>query len=208
MPDAGYEFVSWAGDCSGGVTTWFRVNQIKSCSAVFEPGFHGTTALVFDSEPGDIIGQGIDRTYTPIDGTFVVSRNDRNGVSVSFRPPGMLPCRSFWRLDFSATADAPLTVGTYGGATEYPWTPLNGLSVSGSGRACSSLTGRFVVHEVVYRSDGSVRRFAADFEQHCGDGVPALFGAIRYNSTIADLCPFGGHTRCIDSTSRRWAADG
>ena len=193
VPDAGYEFVSWGGDCSGGVTTWIRVNQIKSCSAVFEPGFHGTTALVFDSQPGDYIGQGTDTTYSPLDGTFVVTRNDHNGVSVSFRTPAMLSYLYLWQLEFSATGDAPLTAGTYGAATAYPWTPLNGLLVHGSGRSCSSLTGRFIVHEVVYRSDGSVRRFAADFEQHCGDGVPALFGAIRYNSTISGLTPFGGH---------------
>ena len=31
-----------------------------------------TTALFFDSQPGDYIGQGIQRTYTPADGTFTI----------------------------------------------------------------------------------------------------------------------------------------
>ena len=191
VADAGYEFVRWTGDCAGGITTWIRVNTVKMCSAVFEPGFQGTTVLIFDSEPGDYVGQGGNRTLTPLDGTFLAARNDHQGVTVSFRTPEMLSYLHLWRLDFSSN-EAPLVAGTYAAATAYPATPLNGLNVSGSGRGCSSLTGRFIVYEAVYRSDGSVRRFAADFEQHCNDSVPALFGAIRYNSTIASAVPFGG----------------
>ena len=33
--------------------------------------------------------------------------------------------------------------------------------------------------------------FAADFEQHCEGGGPALLGAIRFNSTRPSLAPFG-----------------
>ena len=41
-------------------------------------------------------------------------------------------------------------------------------------------------------SGEDVVRFAADFEQHCEDSAPALFGAVRFNSNIGDLVPFGG----------------
>ena len=190
VPDTGYEFVGWAGACSGGIVTTVRINQVKTCSAVFEPGFQGTTALVLDSEPGDYIGQGVDRTFTPADGTFGFTSNYRKGVTVSFTPAGT----SFpeWRFDFAAADDLPLTAGTYTSARQFGARPLNGLSVSGGSRGCSSVTGRFVVHEIVYRTDGAIRRFAADFEQHCGDAVAGLFGAIRYNATSSDVSPFGG----------------
>ena len=64
--------------------------------------------------------------------------------------------------------------------------------MSGLGTGCNELTGRFVVLEAVVASDGTVQRFAADFEQHCHDIVPALVGAIRYNSTITEFVPFAG----------------
>jgi hypothetical protein len=54
------------------------------------------------------------------------------------------------------------------------------------------LTGRFLVREVVFSGSGNVERFAADFEQHCEDADPGLFGVIRYNSTVSTLVPFEG----------------
>lgn len=47
------------------------------------------------------------------------------------------------------------------------------------------MTGRFDVLEAVYGTGGQVLRFAADFEQHCEGMEPALFGGVRYHSTIA-----------------------
>ena len=58
------------------------------------------------------------------------------------------------------------------------------MHVSGFTHVCDSITGRFVVLELVLGPDGTVQRFAADFEQHCHDAAPGLFGAVRYNSTI------------------------
>ena len=57
---------------------------------------------------------------------------------------------------------------------------------------CLAFTGRFVVRELVTSSDGVVERLALDFEKHCNDVDPGVFGAIRYNSTIADARPFDG----------------
>jgi len=37
-----------------------------------------------------------------------------------------------------------------------------------------------------------VERLAVDFEQHCEDADAALFGALRYNSTVSTLIPFDG----------------
>ena len=94
-------------------------------------------------------------------------------------------------MDFSAAGGNPIAVGEYGPATRYPFTPFTALSIAGMGTACNGLTGRFIVREVEYAPDGTVLRFAADAEQHCDDLPPGTFAAIRYNSTIADLVPFG-----------------
>src|SRR5207248_1355936 len=43
----------------------------------------GVTLLTMVSQPGDYIGQGQSYAYTPQTGTFTVSRNFDNGVSIS-----------------------------------------------------------------------------------------------------------------------------
>ncbi|MDP9403874.1 MAG: thrombospondin type 3 repeat-containing protein [Actinomycetota bacterium] len=136
------------------------------------------TSLTFDSEPGDYIGGGVDRTWYPADGSFQATHS-----------PGLVTIRfngtEWWDLSFKAPNGAELVPGPYEGATRYPFqSPTSpGLDISGSGRGCNTLTGRFDVLEAVYGSDGSVERFAADFEQHCEGATPALRGSIRYNAS-------------------------
>ena len=62
-----------------------------------------TTALVFDSQPGDYIGQGVQRTYTPADGTFAITPAGTNVVSVSVTGPSF---SFWWSLQFSTAAGA------------------------------------------------------------------------------------------------------
>ena len=97
-----------------------------------------------------------------------------------------------WSFNFAAATGRPFAAGYYTAARRYPFTTFNGLEVSGSGRGCNALTGRFIVREIVFGSGGTIQRFAVDFEQHCKDVVPGLFGAIRYNSTVSDIVPFNG----------------
>src|SRR5690349_17805534 len=106
----------------------------------------GTTALVMDSQWGDWIGEGEQRTYTLADGTFSVSRNGQNGVSLSVIEPAY---EFWWYLDFGGAGEVPLTVGSYRNAHRYPFNNLNGLDISGNGSGCNRLTGRFDVLEAV-----------------------------------------------------------
>ena len=139
------------------------------------------TFLLFDSQPGDYIGGGIRRTWTTADGTFSGSTIGIEGVRIRFDGGN-----TSWYLDFTAPDGAPFVPGLYEGATRYPFNAPTepGLNVSGSGRGCNTLTGRFLVHEVVYGALNQVESFAADFEQHCEGGSSALFGVIRLNSLV------------------------
>jgi hypothetical protein len=125
-------------------------------------------------------------TYTPTDGTFTVINYGSGSLSAFLALPS-----GYWRLEFASGTGNPLTVGEYSPAIADLSTRFVVLRIS-NGWSCSSLTGRFVVREATYAADGSVLRFAADAEQHCNDGGPATFAAIRYNSTISDMLPFAG----------------
>ena len=143
--------------------------------------------LFFASQAGDSIGQGQTRTFTNADGTLTIG-SSTNSVSARLMSPSFA---TSWSADFSAPTGTSLLPGVYNTARRYPFSTFNGLSFSYASNGCNQLTGRFVVLEAVYGSGGTVLTFAADFEQHCNDAAPGLFGAIRYNSSIA-ATPFGG----------------
>ena len=144
-------------------------------------GYAQTTLLTLNSQPGDYIGQGQQRTLTPADGYFTARANYHNGVRLSFQG---FDGSAWWYLDFAAPQRVQLAPGVYEHATRFPFQSLAvpGLDVHGEGRGCNTLTGRFEVFEVTYGPSGEVLTFAADFEQHCEGMGPALVGAIRYNA--------------------------
>jgi hypothetical protein len=144
----------------------------------------GTTSLLLDSEPG-AIGGGALHWYTPADGTFRARPNFGNGASLSFATPTY---SHFWNLDFAAAGNAPLTVGTYLGATRFPFqvpgTP--GLAVFGDGAGCNTLTGSFEVKQIEI-VDGTPSAFWATFVQRCDFAAGTLRGEIRFNANVPIL---------------------
>lgn len=139
----------------------------------------GPTFLYFDSKPGDYVGQGQQFTLTPADGAFTLPTISGAAVWIQFRQGPRV-----WNLMFAPPAGSPLAPGIYERATRYPiqspTTP--GLDVSGEARGCNRSNSRFVVYE--NDLTGPLPRFAADYEQHCEGKAPALFGSVRYNSSV------------------------
>lgn len=121
--------------------------------------------------------------YTPASAAFSAAKNFDNGVTlrVSQSPGG-----DWFFLNFAAADDLPLTTGDYPNAVRFPFQGPGqpGLSVIGIGRGDNTLTGRFTVYELVSGDDGEVLRFAATFEEHGDEQIPALRGTITYNSTF------------------------
>jgi hypothetical protein len=141
------------------------------------------TSLTMTGDAGDYIGGGQFYFYTPADGAFGAQQNSSQGVSLSFSTPSF---DHWWYLDFAAPNSQLLTVGTYLGATRFPFQASSepGLSVYGDGRGCNMLTGSFQVLQVTYGSGTDIIAFDALFEQHCEGAVAALRGEIRYNANV------------------------
>src|SRR5262249_12883892 len=115
-------------------------------------------------------------------GTFSVSRNYDNGVSVSYQ--GFDPS-SWWYVDLAAPGNATLVSGYYGNAQRFGFQPSSvpGMDISRDGRGSNTLTGNFTVKQAVYASGGNVVHFDATFEQHSEGATPALLGEVQYNAT-------------------------
>ena len=164
----------------------FEITWLGLCAALLAlavPAL-GYDSLILDSEPGDYIGGGVYNAYTDADGTFSVMTGWDNGARAHFDGGGA----TWWYVDASAAHDVPLVPGTlYTGATRNSFADPNdpGLDVHGSGRGCNKLSGRFMVHEVVYDPNNMMQALALDFVQHCENGPERLIGAIRVNANPA-----------------------
>ena len=92
----------------------------------------------------------------------------------------------WWSLNFGAADGQALVVGPYENAVRHAFrgSGENGLDVYGDGRGCSTITGRFDVHEIVLGGSNEIVSFWATFEQHCEGMAPALRGEVRYNANV------------------------
>jgi DNA-binding beta-propeller fold protein YncE len=136
--------------------------------------------LYLKSQPGDYIGQGAEKLYSPANNTFIEGALPQGGTLFHARViKGNF--EEWWYVDIAAPAGQPLAIGSYTGAMRAAFRPAGapGLDVSGSGRGCNTLTGRFDVAALAFDAYGEVSLFDANFEQHCEDASPALFGRMR-----------------------------
>jgi hypothetical protein len=134
------------------------------------------STLVFSGDEGDYISQGQTWSYT--EGVQGTASSDQRVVSISVWTD------TWWNLEFAAPEGAQLLPGVYEAATRYPFNEAYepGLSLSGDGRGCNTLTGRFEVHEAEYGPFGYLVKFHASFEQHCEGGQTAAYGEVVINN--------------------------
>ncbi len=151
-------------------------------SSMPAPAAHSEFLLSVESDPGEPVGRGTSQTFTEDVGEFSAVRNSDNGVTV--RVDGEA---QHWTLDFASPRDSLLVPGPYEDAGNFPFhSPTKpGIGIRANGRVCSVSSGRFDVLEASFASDGAVERFAADFEQRCGDpaSAPALRGRVLFASS-------------------------
>jgi hypothetical protein len=189
-PDPGYVFLGWSGWCAGpgAVHASVRVNQRIRCEALFDSLTAPTlrTGLFMDSQAGDWVGRGRTWLYSPADGRFSATQSGR-AVQIGFQG------KTWWDARFAPGPEGWKVPGAYFNAKRYPFNGESpGLDVTGDGRGCNQQGGWFYVYELEIATDGTVTRFAADFDQHCENRDVAMYGSVRYNSTIPSMAPFNG----------------
>jgi hypothetical protein len=112
---------------------------------------------------------------TPADSTVALTQSGRH-LSIVIDGAGS------WYGDFEGMSSiSELQPGYYGNLQRYPFhNPVRGgLSWSGQGRGCNTLTGWFVIDSITY-SAGNLASIDLRFEQHCEGGTPALRGQVHW----------------------------
>jgi hypothetical protein len=126
--------------------------------------------IYLESPAGDYIGQGQTNIYTT--GITVTS----NGGHVTVGGGG-------WGGDFQAMNSlTQLKPGYYADLERWPFhnPAKGGLSWSGNGRGCNTLTGWFVVDQATY-SGTALTALDLRFEQRCEGSMPPLHGAVHWH---------------------------
>jgi hypothetical protein len=144
----------------------------------------GVTSWSMDSDTGDYIGGGASYSWTPATAQIAIT-GGRSGIHASLSGSSASGTSSWWNADFVPASGDIITTGPYTGATRYPFNGSGpGLSVTGDGRGCNTLTGQFTIRQAVFsQADGTLSQLAVDFEQHCEGATPALRGTLQLHAT-------------------------
>lgn len=143
------------------------------------------TSLWFASQAGDYIGQGASASYVPQTATLDAKGN-AGYATVTVDSPGT---GQWWSLDVAAPPGETLQVGTYSGAVRAPFRGVGqpGLSFTGTGRGCNTLTGDFTVNSLGTDSAGTITSLDVTFRQFCDGAIGAVSGRARFHAVPADL---------------------
>ena len=150
-----------------------------------EPVGVGSIAMCL-AAPNVMYFDGNDYIYN---GTLTVTegvwsaQGDASSLFIGLTPSGQQQ-GLWWDLDFSsAQLGLPLEPGVYEMAERRPFASPGhpGLEVTGDGRGCNTIAGRFQVHEYT-RSGNQVTGAMVSFEQHCEGGAPVLNGCVHYEA--------------------------
>ena len=146
------------------------------CAAPAIASAGGTLVLV--SEPGEFIGRGRTQTLPFADGEVHMERYGTDFVVHN--------AAAWWDLEFTGVVKNQLSTGCYERAQRSPFAEAGrpGLQFNSNGLGCNTVVGRFQILEVATDANGLPTVLALDFVQHCDGQGPALFGKLRYNSSI------------------------
>jgi hypothetical protein len=137
-----------------------------------------------ESDAGDYIGGGQSYTYSQANAIIDVTAT---GGRFSIVIDG----DELWAGNFQAPSGVnQLQPGIYTNLQRYPFhdAAKGGLSWSGEGRGCNTLSGWFAIDSVKYVA-GDLTAIALRFEQHCEGATAALHGTIHWRSDDTTTAP-------------------
>ncbi|MFJ3228089.1 hypothetical protein ACIPJS_32720 [Streptomyces sp. NPDC086783] len=131
------------------------------------------------SEPGDSLGQGGSVVFTPRTATITAQGT---AESVRVRVSGDA---GRWEVELAAPIGEKLRPGVYRDAERAAFRTgrAPGLDVSGDGRGCNEVHGRFSVDQIETDASGAVTVLDATYTQRCERAdAPALKGVVKYRA--------------------------
>ncbi|MFA5917643.1 MAG: hypothetical protein WC850_05420 [Candidatus Gracilibacteria bacterium] len=154
-------------------------------------GSANNTSIMWESETGEYIGQGLNKTFDTAHG-YNITNNANTGSVTFYFSNSDIPL--VYNASFSSQdGKTLLEKGKYYPAIRDPFrNGSNGINIDGAGRGCNTILGGFYVHDYALNNN-TLESAAIDFVQYCeGDTSRGLYGSIRYNSSIPSSCDTNG----------------
>nr|WP_146455618.1 PEP-CTERM sorting domain-containing protein [Rubripirellula tenax] len=149
------------------------------------PDIGTMSGLAFRGQQQEFVSNGETKLFEDLESTFEVRRNGDNSLTGYVNLNAGIG-REFWFLRIAAPDDALLQAGdSFTNAGDYPFHADGeaGLSFSGDGRAFSTSTGGFTVHQLVYGAGNTVESLDVEFFAREANrlGAPSMFGRYQFN---------------------------
>lgn len=153
----------------------------SASTSAFTTGVTPISYVTMFSEPGDWVGGAQQRFFTTTEGDSVAVAGTAASLSVNVIGG---PLGDSFSLDFAAAPGQTLHPGLYAKAQRAPFreTGHPGIDISGDGRGCNTVGGRFDVKSIGTNGAGNIVSLWLTYEEHCEGGVPALFGEVRIHA--------------------------
>ncbi|SHG31132.1 hypothetical protein SAMN05443575_1987 [Jatrophihabitans endophyticus] len=145
---------------------------------------HGPTSfLTVAGAAGEPITQGKVWTFDDTDGLLQFSGNEgRLTWRLSTRYGDG---NTDYEVELAAPVGGQLTTGTYTNVARAGFNGTHaGLSVSGQGRACNTLTGSVLIRSITTNQFGGVTELDASFTQYCDGSKVPLNGSLQYHAPV------------------------
>lgn len=137
-------------------------------------------ALVVSPDAGAFpVGTAQNLSYAS--GSMRVTGSLATGLQV-LEPTGASPG---WRLSIRAPSGSTLAPGCFERGLRFATSARPGIDFSFGSSGCNATFGRFRILEIATDPGGNVTSLAADFAQQCERFGKAVFGKLRFNSTLA-----------------------
>lgn len=139
------------------------------------------TSVTFSGTGGDFVTQDQTWSFDPSNASIdAIASPDGNSVGIA------VTGSTTWQLGFAAPQGQALTAGTvYDNAARLPFQGPDqpGLTLSGNGAGCNTLTGSFTVKSATFGAHGWIQNLDITFVQHCeGDPNSAATGEVILNN--------------------------
>ena len=147
------------------------VISVPFCDEALASGeLSGNTYVCVEADPNDWVSGGQNWLLQPPEVELYISPSDNpaTGIHCMFNEGGVCVGADDWTLSFQPAAGQTFGVGLYERAERIPFNSQGrpGISIT-KGGGCNQMDGTFEVRELEIDADGSVVRFAANFEQRC-----------------------------------------
>jgi hemolysin type calcium-binding protein len=137
--------------------------------------FGGTTRLALRSDPGDSVGRGVTRLFTPANAFISGSSSPFPDFGTFFYVRDRTSDEE-WDPWFQPPGDEALTEGR----TYHSGTGDGSMHVNTFAHDCTGATGPFTVRNLRFDANNDVRSLAIDFEQYCNSDTDALRGTFEF----------------------------